>query len=88
LELDGSEISRANFPLPTLAERLQLLALDLHHGKGFFTIRGLRPDDYSMEDNMLIFLGLSSYIGELRGKQTDDGQLFGMFSAGSSLLSS
>jgi len=52
------------------------LAVELHRGKGFFVVRGLNPNAYSLEDNTIIFLGMSSYIGEKRGKQTDDGRIF------------
>jgi hypothetical protein len=53
------------------------LTQDLHAGLGFFALRGLDPSRYSREDNVLIFLGVSSYIGEQRGKQDDSGHIFG-----------
>ena len=53
-------------------------AEDLHHGKGFVNIRGLDPNHYSSEDNILLFLGISSYIGEKRAKQDDDGSMLSM----------
>lgn len=75
--LDGHKVRSDNFLLPALGPRLAYLARDLHEGKGIFVIRGLNPGDYSHEDNLLIFLGISSYIGSKRGKQTDDGSVFG-----------
>lgn len=77
LGLDGSEVSQATFPLPTLAWPLRALAEDLHSGRGFFAVRGLDPKRYSAEDNVLLFLGVSSYVGEKRGLQNDKGHIFG-----------
>lgn len=36
-------------------------------------MRGLNPDAFSVEDLMTIYLGVSSYIGENRGKQDQRG---------------
>ncbi|KAK4223414.1 hypothetical protein QBC38DRAFT_51692 [Podospora fimiseda] len=77
LELDGDAVSPDNFHLPTLGPCLSRLTTDLHAGKGFFVIRGLNPADFSDEDNLILFLGLSSYIGGVRGKQTNDGSMLG-----------
>jgi len=77
LGLDGQEVNRQNFPLPILQERLRACCLELHRGRGFFSLRGLDPDAYSPEDNAILFLGISSYIGERRGKQDAQGNMFG-----------
>jgi hypothetical protein len=76
LGLDGHEVNRQNFPLPTMQERLHAYCLELHRGRGFFSIRGLDPNDYSPEDNAILFLGISSYIAERRGKQDIQGNMF------------
>ncbi len=69
-ELDGENVSPANFPLPrSLEERLRRAAVELHQGKGLCVIRGLDPAHYRKEDNLLIFLGLANYMGEKRGEQ-------------------
>ncbi|KAF3020916.1 hypothetical protein E8E14_002042 [Neopestalotiopsis sp. 37M] len=73
LELDGDKVSASNFCLPNLGPRLYRLASALHEGNGLVVVRGLDPLDYSEEDNLIIFLGLGSYFGQQRGKQTDDG---------------
>lgn len=75
LELYGSEVSPYTFPLPTLGPKLLKLAVEVHRGKGFVAIRGLRPDEFSPEDNVVLFLGLSSYIGPKRGRQDEDGNM-------------
>ncbi|KAF4498019.1 Clavaminate synthase [Fusarium agapanthi] len=76
LELDGSDITEQNFPLPNLGERLHALSEGLHHGKGFFMLRGLDPTEFSVEDNSLLYLCLSSYIAPTCGKQDEEGNMF------------
>ncbi|KAK4214199.1 hypothetical protein QBC37DRAFT_157955 [Rhypophila decipiens] len=75
LGLFGSEVSQDTFPLPTLGPKLLQAAVDVHRGKGFAIIRGLKPDTFTPEENALIFLGLSSYIGPERGRQDEEGNM-------------
>ncbi|KAH8884172.1 Clavaminate synthase-like protein [Thozetella sp. PMI_491] len=75
LGLDGDEAQPETFPLPQLALKLSDCARQVHQGRGFVNIRGLNPADFSAEDNAIVFLGISSYIGEARGKQDDDGNM-------------
>jgi hypothetical protein len=75
LGLYGSEVDQSTFPLPNLGPRLLQLALDIHNGKGFGAVRGLRPEDFSPEDNVIVFLGISSYIGAKRGRQDEEGNM-------------
>jgi Taurine catabolism dioxygenase TauD, TfdA family len=42
---------------------------EIHHGRGFFVLRGLVVDKYTTEENVIIYAGLSSHIGAVRGKQ-------------------
>ncbi|KAL4795138.1 hypothetical protein BDV19DRAFT_389540 [Aspergillus venezuelensis] len=71
------QVTCRTFPLPTLGETLQGFAIELHEGRGFFVVRGLEPDRYTIEENTVIFLGISCYVGSILGKQTDDGKMFG-----------
>ncbi|KAI1822750.1 hypothetical protein F4861DRAFT_540680 [Xylaria intraflava] len=75
LELDGSGVSRENFPLPVLGARLDGCAAEIHRGSGLCIVRGLDPASYSAEDNVIMFLGLASYIGGQRGVQTSKGAM-------------
>ncbi|KAI0438810.1 hypothetical protein F4803DRAFT_74647 [Xylaria telfairii] len=75
LGLDGSEVTRENFPLPNLGSRLKELAADIHQGSGLSIVRGLRSRAYSAEDNTIMFLGIASYIGSQRGVQTSKGAM-------------
>jgi hypothetical protein len=64
-----------NFQLATFAGKLRQSAVEVHSGRGFVNIRGAELDRYSPEDSVIIFLGLSSYIGEKRAKQDDQGNM-------------
>lgn len=64
-------INQTTFPLPTLRPVLRDLSKELHNGRGFFVLRGLRIDRYSREDNIIIYTGVSSHIGSIRGRQQD-----------------
>ncbi|KAL2258489.1 hypothetical protein VTK26DRAFT_8180 [Humicola hyalothermophila] len=75
LGLYGDEVNPGTFPLPTLGPKLRQMAVDIHQGKGFAVVRGLNPDEFSPEDNVLVFLGISSYIGAKRGRQDEEGNM-------------
>ena len=38
-------------------------------------VRGLNPEEFSPEDNILLFLGISCYIGAQRGRQDEEGNM-------------
>lgn len=79
LGLDGHEIRRENFPLPKLCAILKAAQGNIFNGRGVFVLRGLDPKDYSNPDQILIFLGISSYIAEKRGKQDRMGNVLCKF---------
>jgi hypothetical protein len=62
-------INQISFPLPSLHQVLRGHAKDLQSGRGFFVLRGLRVDKYSVEDNIIIYAGVSSHVGNIRGRQ-------------------
>lgn len=72
---DGDRVDKTNFPLPTLGPKLNKLSRDVHYGKGVCVIRGLNPASYSVEDLMLAYLGVQSYIAEQRGRQDKRGNM-------------
>ena len=75
LGLPLERISQDTFTLPTLGKKLETLAAVLTNGVGFFIIQGLDPQRYSNQVNVVIFLGISSYIGEKRGRQDELGNM-------------
>ncbi len=61
--LSGTEVTREDFPLPTLARVLERANEETSLGLGLFLIRGLPVRDYSKEDASTIFWGAGTYIG-------------------------
>ena len=55
--------------MPHLSPILRREAKNLQSGRGFFVLRGLQVDNYSIQDNIIIYAGVSSYIGSIRGRQ-------------------
>ncbi|KAI0843018.1 Clavaminate synthase-like protein [Hypoxylon sp. FL0890] len=75
LELDGDLVSRANFSLPKLGSKLDELSQDIHNGKGLCVVRGINPEEYSVEDLTIIWLGIQAYIADQRGCQDHRGNM-------------
>ncbi|KAK4208755.1 putative taurine catabolism dioxygenase TauD [Rhypophila decipiens] len=73
--LDGHKVTKANFPLPKLGKALSAIRDEIYGGKGFSVVRGLNPDDYELPDLTIIYLGISSYIAQVRGKQDQRGSM-------------
>ncbi|KZL78564.1 taurine catabolism dioxygenase (TfdA family taurine catabolism dioxygenase TauD) [Colletotrichum tofieldiae] len=69
LGLSLGHISQETFPLPKLHTELRKLSYELHNGHGFFVIRGLRVDEHTREENIIVYAGLSSHIAPQRGRQ-------------------
>ncbi|KDQ08466.1 hypothetical protein BOTBODRAFT_165901 [Botryobasidium botryosum FD-172 SS1] len=66
-------IAEDTFPLPALSATLEKLAHELYSGRGFFVLRTIPVDQYSKADLMIIYAGISSYVGSARGKQDGAG---------------
>ncbi|KAG6855850.1 hypothetical protein H0H87_010002 [Tephrocybe sp. NHM501043] len=62
-------ISTSTFPLPTLAPILSDLSRELHTGRGFFVLRTIPVSSYTREENVIIYAGVSSHVGNLRAVQ-------------------
>ena len=75
LGLSLEYISQESFPLPTLGNKLKTLATELTSGVGFFRVRGLDPQRYSNDINVVLYLGISTYIGAKRGRQDERGNM-------------
>ncbi|OTB01391.1 hypothetical protein M426DRAFT_323530 [Hypoxylon sp. CI-4A] len=69
LGLSLGHITAETFPLPNLHSELRRLSAELHNGHGFFVIRGLRVDDHTREENVIIYAGISAHIAAQRGRQ-------------------
>ncbi|KAH6632112.1 hypothetical protein F5144DRAFT_573093 [Chaetomium tenue] len=73
--LGPDDVNHNTFPLPSLCSRLVEASQIIHDGRGFVVLRGLEPDRYTSFDNILIYLGITSYIAEKRGMQDFDGRM-------------
>ncbi|KAF9889373.1 hypothetical protein FE257_007483 [Aspergillus nanangensis] len=64
-------LDSTTFPLPSLHPILRGVSDNIHAGTGFTLIRGIPVDRYSIEENMIIYVGVSSHIGHIFGRQGD-----------------
>jgi hypothetical protein len=74
--LELAEITRADFPLPTLANVLDRLRDEILNGRGFVLIRGLPVEDRPIKQNAAAYCGIGSYFGNPRS-QNAMGHLLG-----------
>jgi hypothetical protein len=79
LRIENDIVSPTNFTLPTLSSKLEALRDDVYNGKGFVIIRGLDTFAYSQRNLVTIYLGLTSYVAEVKGKQNQDGSMLGKY---------
>jgi hypothetical protein len=69
-------IERSQFPLPKTAAKLAAINAELKDGVGFTLIHGLPIEQYTREQQAILYLGLGSYIGRFCS-QNKDGHLLG-----------
>lgn len=62
--------------MPTLHGTLREISKEIHLGHGFKVVRGVPVDRYTREENVIIYAGISSHVGPIRGRQDNqfDGQ--------------
>ncbi len=60
---DPLEIGRDDFPLPSLAVRLEKIEQELIDGRGFALLRGLPRERYSQEEMELLYWGIGMHLG-------------------------
>lgn len=75
-EADIAQITREQFPLPTLAPRLARWRDTLLRGRGFVLARGLPVQRWSMRESATAFFGLGAHLGHARS-QNGRGHLLG-----------
>jgi Taurine catabolism dioxygenase TauD, TfdA family len=75
-DIDLAAIHATDFPLPTLALRLQRIAGEVLDGRGFALIRGLDIGRYDRRAVAIAFLGLGSHLGNAR-PQNAKGHILG-----------
>lgn len=55
--------------MPKLHEALRAISREIHLGHGFKVVRGVPVDNYTREENIIIYAGIASHIGPVRGRQ-------------------
>lgn len=76
LGLDLAEMTRADFPLPTLGPVLDRLRREVVDGRGFVLLRGLPVEDRPIAESATLYWGLGTYFGSARS-QNHKGHLLG-----------
>ena len=69
-------LAQAEFPLNRVADKLGVVARQLHAGKGFAMLRGLPRDQFDADQMAQIYFGLSIYLG-IPMSQSHRGELLG-----------
>ena len=57
------EITRGDFPLPTLGPHLDEIQREVVTGRGFVLLRGLPTERYSIEESAVAYWGIATYFG-------------------------
>ncbi len=73
---DVLELGRDDFPLPTLAPRLERIVTELIDGRGFVRLRGIDRAAYTQEEMELLYWGIGMHLG-LPWAQNKYGHLLG-----------
>ncbi|HVC51477.1 MAG TPA: TauD/TfdA family dioxygenase [Stellaceae bacterium] len=74
--LDIAEITRADFPLPTLGPALDRLRDEILNGRGFALLRGIPVEGRPIADSAAAYWGVGTYLGNARS-QNAMGHLLG-----------
>lgn len=77
------QICPQTFRLPTLGPLLGRSAKQIATGRGFFALRGLEPARYSNFKNVVLYVGIASYIGNRYGRQDEYGNMLGQYARSS-----
>ncbi len=60
---DPLDLTRDDFPFPTLAERLRRVEDELINGRGFVRLRGIDRSAYSQDEMELLYWGIGTHLG-------------------------
>jgi hypothetical protein len=71
------EITRGDFPLPTLGPALAEIRREIFDGRGFVQIRGFPMETYSRAQAAVVFWGVSMHLAERVASQNAKGHLLG-----------
>lgn len=74
--IDILDIRKADFPLPRVSRKMEMLRADIMSRFGFGYMRGLPVDTYDRDTVMRIYFGLSVHLGDIV-PQNRNGQMIG-----------
>lgn len=57
------------FPLPNLHAALREVSCEVHHGHGFKVVRGVPVAEHTIEENVILYAGISAHVAPVRGRQ-------------------
>lgn len=72
MNLPNNDIARETFPISeesNLHKALEKAAQEINHGLGLRVLRGLPVDSWTRSEQLIVFAGISAYIGGRRIKQ-------------------
>jgi hypothetical protein len=78
LGLTGKNVNAQSFPLPCLGRQLRQIRNEIYRGRGFAVLRGLDVDAFNEIDLLIVYLCITSYVAEIRGKQNHRGSMLSM----------
>ncbi len=73
---DVLDVTKDDFPLPTLAPRLRRVENELINGRGFVRLRGIDRDAYSQSEMEMLYWGIGTHLG-LPWAQNHHGHVLG-----------
>ena len=71
-----AQMTKEDFPLPTIGKKLTAIRADLLQGRGFALLRGLPTSSYNEQEVITTFYGIGTHIGSARS-QNAMGHLLG-----------
>jgi hypothetical protein len=69
-------VSRDNFDLPTLGDKLRIVRNEVCDGRGFALIRGLPIERYTLREAAMAYFGIGAHMGSARS-QNGEGHVLG-----------
>ena len=73
-QLAWSSLTKAQFPLPVLSQKLESISTELEDGCGVVSLRGISPERYTADELRTLWFGLSLHLG-IPVYQNPQGQL-------------
>lgn len=67
-EADIAAVTARDFPLPTLGPKLKAARAELLEGRGFFLLRGLPLESWSVREAATAYFGIGAHIGNARSQ--------------------